>query len=210
MSFNTSLERADITYLLRSERHFRDSKKWDDMRACYHPDDSKTFVNISWHKGGIDGFIAGSRKLSSDAVAIMHDITPVTIQFGSSGTKALAESTGRIFARYPYQGVDMVMTNFVRLFTQLEKINTPEGHLWKMLSLECLYMFETLTPSLPQPLNKPLSLDFSGLEAARRSYKAVVWHIGTLGGSVRDDLPGIDEPETVKEIEDRNQAWVNT
>lgn len=49
MSFNATLERADITYLLRSERHFRDSKKWDDMRACYHPDDDKTLVNISWY-----------------------------------------------------------------------------------------------------------------------------------------------------------------
>jgi len=49
MSFNATLERADITYLLRSERHFRDSKRWDDMRACYHPDDNQTLVNISWY-----------------------------------------------------------------------------------------------------------------------------------------------------------------
>lgn len=139
----------------------------------------------------------------------MHDITPVTIQFGASGTKALAVSTGRIFGRYAYQGVDLVMTNFVQLYTQLERIKTLEGDMWKMLSLECLYMFETLTPSLPPSPNKPLDLDLSGLEAARRSYKAVVWHIGTLGGSVRDDLPGIDKPETVSEIEDRNQVWIN-
>ena len=161
------------------------------------------------HEGGIDGFIAGSRKLSSDAVAIMHDITPVIIQFGANGRKALSESTGRIFARYAHQGVDMVMTNFVRLFTQLEKVNVEGQDTWKMLSLECLYMFETLGPCLPPPPDKPLILDFSGLEDARRSYKAVVWHIGTLGGSVRDDLPGIDEPQTVKEIEDRNQAWIS-
>ena len=139
----------------------------------------------------------------------MHDITPVTIQFGSSQKTALAESTGRIFARYAYQGVDLVMTNFVRLFTQLEKVHTQDGDVWKMLTLECLYMFETLTPSLPPTPDKPLVLDFSGLEDARRSYKAVVWHIGTLGGSVRDNLPGIDRPETVKEVEDRNQAWIN-
>ncbi len=138
----------------------------------------------------------------------MHDITPVTIQFASTRRQALSESAGRIFARYAYEGVDMVMTNFVRLFTQLEKINIGGEDTWRMLSLECLYMFETLTPCLPPAPDKPLVLDFSGLENARRSYKAVVWHIGTLGGSVRDDLPGIDQPETVKEIEDRNQAWI--
>lgn len=139
----------------------------------------------------------------------MHDITPVTIQFGAEGRKSLSESTGRIFARYAYQGVDMVMTNFVRLFTQLEKIELDGKDTWKMLSLECLYMFETLTPCLPPSPGKPLAVDFSGLENARRSYKAVVWHIGTLGGSVRDNLPGIDQPETVKEIEYRNQAWID-
>jgi hypothetical protein len=157
------------------------------------------------HKGGIDGFIAGSRKLSSDEIVIMHDITPVTIQI-AAGSKALAESTGRIFGRYTHQGVDMVMTNFVRLFTQLEKMPTGE---WRMLSLECLYMFETLTPCFPPPPEKPLDIDFSGVEDARRSYKAVAWHIGTLGSSVRDDLPGIDRPETVREIEHRNQAWLD-
>ena len=139
----------------------------------------------------------------------MHDITPVTIQFGATRRHALSVSTGRIFGRYAHEGVDLVMTNFVRLFTQLEKIKVGEEDKWKMLSLECLYMFETLTPCLPPPPDKPLVLDLSGLENARRSYKAVVWHIGTLGGVVRDDLPGIDQPETVKEIEDRNQAWID-
>ena len=69
-------------------------------------------------------------------------------------------------------------------------------------------MFESLMPCLPPSPDKPLALDFSGLENARRSYKAVVWHISALGGSVRDNLPVIDQPETVKEIEDRNQAWI--
>lgn len=159
------------------------------------------------HKGGIDGFIAGSRKLTRDTISIMHDITPVTIQLNAAGTKALAESTGRIFGRYPHNGVDMVMTNFVRLFTQLEKFETGE---WKMCTLECLYMFELLAPSLPPSRDKPLDIDFSGLEDARRSYKAVTWHIGMLGGKIRDDLPGIDRPDSVKEVEDRNQAWISS
>ena len=42
------LAAAEIQALIISERYYRDSEQWDKLRASWHPDDSKTRVNISW------------------------------------------------------------------------------------------------------------------------------------------------------------------
>lgn len=46
---NPIVERANIEYLLKQERYYRDTRQWDKLRASYHADDTKTFVNISWY-----------------------------------------------------------------------------------------------------------------------------------------------------------------
>lgn len=37
-----------IKSLLVRERYYRDSCQWDKLRDSYHPDPSKTHVEISW------------------------------------------------------------------------------------------------------------------------------------------------------------------
>ena len=147
--------------------------------------------------------MSGSQKLSNDEVSIIHDITPIIIEFGTEN-KALSESTGRIYARFSHEGVDLVLTSWVRFFTRLEKVRSGDGNEWKMLSLEVIYMFDTLVPSIPAPL----ALDFSIVEIARRSYKCIAWHVAQFGVVVRDDLPGEDDPQSVREVENRNYAWI--
>lgn len=102
----------------------------------------------------------------------------------------------------------MIMTSWVRFFTQLEKSTTTDGK-WKMLSLEVIYLYDTLAPCVPPPPDKPLDLDFSIVKDARKSYKVIAWHVAQFGVTVRDDLPGADRPETVTEVEDRNRAWIS-
>ena len=145
----------------------------------------------------------GSRKLSTDEILIVHDITPVLIDVTTDG-RALSESTGRIWARFPHEGTDMILTSGVKFFNRLELV---EGQ-WKMLSLEVIYMFDSIVPAFPPPRDAPLDLDFSIVAGARRSYKCIAWHVAQFGVIVRDDLPGADDPKSVKEVEERNYAWI--
>lgn len=135
------------------------------------------------YKGGIDGFVSGSQKLHNNEISIIHDLTPIIVQFGTEN-KALSESTGRIYTRFSHKGVDLVSTPWVRFFTRLEKIQGGVENEWKMLSLEVIYMFDTLVPTIPAPL----ALDFSIVENTHRSYKCIAWHIAQFGVVVWDDL----------------------
>lgn len=42
------LDEARIAALLTRERYYRDTSEWRKMRDLYHPDNSQTWVNITW------------------------------------------------------------------------------------------------------------------------------------------------------------------
>ena len=42
------LDEARIRSLLIRERYYRDTAQWERMRNSYHPDNSKTWINITW------------------------------------------------------------------------------------------------------------------------------------------------------------------
>lgn len=39
---------AEIKSLLVRERYYRDTGQWEKLRASYHPDASKTHIDITW------------------------------------------------------------------------------------------------------------------------------------------------------------------
>ena len=43
----TSLDEFQITSLLKRERYCRDSRQWQKLRNCYHPDPSKTRIEVA-------------------------------------------------------------------------------------------------------------------------------------------------------------------
>ena len=149
--------------------------------------------------------------MTSDKIIILHDITPIEIQVREDG-KALAESTGRIYARFSHDGLDLDLTNWVRFFNRLQKVDDAgDGSSgWKLLSLEVIYMFDSITPAIPLSSEALARLDFSSMKGTRKSYRCAAWHVSQLGVAIRDDLPGYDRPESVTEVEDRNKAWINT
>lgn len=42
------LDKEDIRELVTQERYYRDSRQWEKLRACYHPDPSQTRVAVTW------------------------------------------------------------------------------------------------------------------------------------------------------------------
>lgn len=39
---------AEIAHILKRERYHRDTAQWGLCRAAFHPDPSKTYVNVAW------------------------------------------------------------------------------------------------------------------------------------------------------------------
>lgn len=39
---------AEIAHILKRERYHRDTAQWNLCRAAFHPDASKTYINVAW------------------------------------------------------------------------------------------------------------------------------------------------------------------
>ena len=50
MGDQLTLVEAAIKSLVVRERYYRDSCQWQNLRDCYHPDASKTMVDITWYE----------------------------------------------------------------------------------------------------------------------------------------------------------------
>lgn len=44
---------AEIAHLLKLERFHRDTGQWEQCRAAFHPDNSKTHVDVAWFVLGL-------------------------------------------------------------------------------------------------------------------------------------------------------------
>ena len=76
---------------------------------------------------------------------------------------------------------------------------------WHLVSLDCLYAHDCLTPSIP---GETLKVDVERLKRYRSSYRCLSYVLEEKGFPVRTDLPGDDRPETVGEILGSAFRWL--
>lgn len=159
----------------------------------------KLTAMVKRYKGEIDDFVARSAGLVSGKVSISHLIT--TTIFEIRGSKALTESGCVITSRFDHDGHEYDMTSWVRLVSRLCKV---EGQ-WKMLTLEVIYVRDLIVPVPGSP-----ELDWDGIKSwSRKSYRFAAWHLRQRGLVVREDLPGEDDKDSVKELMDAGLAWLS-
>ena len=140
--------------------------------------------------------------MAAKGVVATHNITPSSIQIGTA--HALAESVGCIVVRFLHNGHNYDLTSWCRFISRMECVDRLLD--WKMLSLDVIYVRDSIVPATP---SNALDADFhSGLEHwTRNSYKHLAWHVAQQGVQVRDDLPGIDDEDTVRRVMISNQEW---
>ena len=76
------------------------------------------------------------------------------------------------------------------------------------MTLEVLYVQDTIAPSAPHPEGSIKPLPLEGIEKLRPSYKFLAWRFAQMGANVGDDLAGTDDPKSVTEIVDRHYDWI--
>ncbi|PYH77646.1 hypothetical protein BO82DRAFT_386526 [Aspergillus uvarum CBS 121591] len=187
-----------IQSLLIRERYYRDTNQWAKLRSSYHPDTSKTRIDITWYQGDIDGFVSGSRAMAASGTGAIHTISPVEIHLESD--KALAESTGSVSIRFPYRGRSYDCVAVTRFISRLERVS---GR-WKLLSLEAIYDRDWITPVLPYASDNVLPLPVEG----RESYKCISWVLSLRGFTIKPDLPGVDDPASCARLMEESMEWL--
>ncbi|KAG6015586.1 hypothetical protein E4U41_004595 [Claviceps citrina] len=198
---------ADIANLLKRERFYRDTGRWDLCRAAYHPDASRTYIDVAWFQGQVDDFLAQSAKTSNGRINVIHSsFDPVGIAV--QGDRATSEAFCSITSEITIAGVEYELASHMRLLSRLERSDAGTGGGWHMVRLESIYVRDRLVSSLPgvdARLDPDLVRRVGEYPAAYRKLALVMLHRGL---SPRPDLPHEGDQSRVRRLLEANQAFL--
>ena len=192
------LDRTAVAEVIVRERIARDNHQWDHMEACYHDD---SLIETSWFRGTGREFVAASRQVVRPESVNFHVLQPFPVTL--NGDRAVAEMPCALRSFGMLGGAEVSLEGFVRLLWRARRA----GDTWLVAGLRAIFVRDSVIPC--DPLRAP-KLVASRLDAFRPSYRYLSYQLTELGVAVRDDLPGIDRPETVSRLRAEEQAWLQT
>ncbi len=198
------LDRSEIAEVIQRERAARDFALWSEMAACYHPEST---VEVSWFKGSGIEFVERTKRQyekaqqqSDQAERIhFHEMGPAVVTL--NGSRAIAETACTLHSFFPLDGIACKNTAFVRLMWRAQ---ISEGQ-WLIAGLRCLYLRDLISPCNPGQVPH---VDQAELDRYRVSYRFTCHHLARLGLEPKNDLPGIDRPETVIGLRQGERDWL--
>ena len=190
------LKQAAIAELIQRERAARDGARWEEMATFYHPESS---IDVAWFQGSGQEFVQATRKNWRTDAINFHELGVAVVDICND--RALAETACTLRGFFTLGDVPVTLSGYVRL---LWRAQTFEGT-WLIAGLRSLYIRDLL-----QPCNGSdrLGLDEDDLSLYRSSYRYLTHTLTVLGRNPRQDLPGMDMPETVAGLRKAEQAWL--
>ncbi|KAL4882303.1 hypothetical protein BJY04DRAFT_187656 [Aspergillus karnatakaensis] len=206
MDQSLHIEKENLRDLITSERYYRDTRKWADLRQCYHPDPSQTRVAVTWIDDTIDTFITAAKQLADWGENPLHSITAGMVHIHDN--RAVIVSPCIITLRFMENGKEYDFTSHVRLVHQCQKVeflpSPASGSAWKVLSLRTIYIQDAVAASSPVR-EEDLVVDTG---SRRPSYKHLCWLLERRGFEIRDDLPGVDRLDLMEREMEVLFAWL--
>ena len=147
--------------------------------------------------------------MASKGSIALHTIQPVEII--ANGSKAFAQSVGSIAVRFHHEGADYELVSACRFLSRLQQAKDINGTspCWKMLSIEMIYMQDSIFPVAPESIsNDPEYL--SPLANRRKSYQGLSWALEKKGYATNDELPGLDDEESVAKVLLQDKEWLSS
>ncbi len=190
-----STDRAEIENILCRERVVRDMEQWDDLAACYNAD---SIVDISWFNGTGAEFARASAGMT-DRLFSFHEIGATVTDI--CGNRALTDTGVAIHLIAEVHGIEVDCVGYIRSRARLER----KTDKWLMSGLRAVYIHDLMIPLNPSCVPQ---LDTERLATFRRSYRYLAYMLVARGLPARDDLPGVDQPETVKALIDAEEKWL--
>jgi hypothetical protein len=186
-----------VTQLVLRERQGRDRRRWQQMRDAYWPD---AVVHLSWFQGNAHENVDATAAMNADGNVSTHRLSPVHVEV--VGDRAIAEIPTAIEAPITLDGVDAVLTSYLRItYRALRRDGT-----WRIINLDTIYERDLLVPTVP---GQPIDIDPADLVSYRKPFRLLAWFLASRGYEVLDDLLGEDRPDEVAAFYEREQRWLH-
>jgi hypothetical protein len=131
-------------------------------------------------------------------VLAKHRLGPVSVRV--NGNRAVATLAAIIDIPAEVRGVALMLSSHARVFYRAELRGTE----WRLASFEVFYMRDELAAQIPGEVVPVRAADVA---AYRRSYRFMSFVLAQGGYTVRDDLAGEDQPETVEALCHEIYGW---
>lgn len=197
MQENSSSDCEKISQLVTWERQSRVRHLYKELADCYFEDAT---VTTSWTKGSIADFLKGGNRAEA---------TPDEIILSRVGVPIIHQNKNRAYVELPattirwikVNGEEAVLTSYMRLLYRVERKN----NIWRISDLTSINEDDTLEPAVP---GTDLHLDVNDLKNLRHSYRYLAYTRIKAGGTVSNDLLGIDRPADIQKIYSETEAWL--
>ena len=199
MSTDIQQERLDRVMILDAmarERAARDAGNWDALARCYADD---SLVDLSWFIGTGAAFAQASAGMAQRMFSF-HEFGASVIDI--EGDRALGDSSCTIHLIAEMDEVEVDVLGYIRSRARVER----QGDRWLMAGLKAVYLHDLIVPLDP---SRPPQIAPGTLDKYRRSYRGLCHMLVGQGLPVRDDLPGVDQPETVAALVASETAWLH-
>ena len=139
-------------------------------------------------------------------VNVIHSsFDPVDIHV--RGNRGISEAFCLVTSSITIDGVDYELASHMRLFTRLQKLS--DSNEWRLLSLESSYVRDRLVTASPgADAGGKLGMSEEA-QGYPKSYRHLALVMLNRGLKPRPNLPHEDYPESIKQILDRNRAFLH-
>jgi hypothetical protein len=152
----------------------------------------------------VENFLQQSAKIHQGKVNIIHSsFDPVEIYV--LGQRATSEAFCLITSSLTLDGVDYVLSSYMRLLTRLEKLF--ELGQWRMLSLESIYVRDHLVTAFPGSGPGVLTMS-EEVQAYPKGYRHLALVMRYRGLKPQPNLPHEDDQQGVRQLLDRNREFL--
>ena len=187
---------TDVSQLVLRERQSRVRGLSAELLACFHEDAT---VETSWMRGSAQAFAAGGAERTATSGTIVNRVGAPAVQV--SGQRAFAELYSTTTRWIPVNGVEAVLTSFMRLLYRAEE----RQGAWKISAMSAINEGDTLEPAVP---GTDLGVDAAALSGLRHSYRFLAYTRSLDGVAVSQDLLGVDRPDEVKAVYASVAQWL--
>ena len=191
------LDRAAVADLVIRERAARDNGMWAEMAACYHPN---SVIEVSWFKGDGATFVEQTKKNFSAGRLSLHHMSPAVVTIKHS--HALAETACQLTAFVELDKAPVCIINHARLLWRAQLL----GDQWLIAGLRIIYIRDLL---VPVSLSNAPKIDEAEAARYRLSYRYLSYFFARSEHPAKDDLPGVDRPESVAALREREKKWLD-
>lgn len=159
------------------------------------------------YEGDVENFLHQSAVVykTQGKVNIIHtSFDPVDIRV--HGNRAISEAFCLVTSSVTLGGVDYELGSYMRLATRLERES--DAGQWRILSLEAIYVRDRLVSVFPGLFADSTLPKIEEVQQYPKSYRNMALVMRSRGLNPRPGLPHEDDQQSVRQVLDRNRAFL--